>query len=56
MNEAEKLLKRKAAIRKELRKIEDRLQEICEHKWVLSQVAGDGRYCTKCLKPDYCED
>lgn len=28
-------------------------QQNCEHSWALWQVAGEGRYCTKCGYRDY---
>lgn len=51
------LILQRSIIEAELEKIEKRLQDLCDHNWHWCQVAGEGRYCTKCMKRDMdCDD
>lgn len=51
------LVLQRSAIDAELKQIDERLQELCDHNWHWHQIAGEGRYCTKCMKHDLdCDD
>jgi len=48
----ESLVAQRTHVDFELSKIDRRLTELCRHEWRLHQVAGEGRYCTKCGECD----
>lgn len=44
----QQLLEQASEIAAEVARINTRLQALCPHTWKLHQIAGEGRYCTKC--------
>lgn len=51
------LILKRSIIAVELEKIEERIQELCDHDWHFAQTVGEGRYCAKCMKHDLdCDD
>lgn len=64
VEEAQRLLVRRRSLVElraqtnfEISEIDRRLSELCNHDWEWHQVAGEGRYCTKCGKRDFdCDD
>lgn len=63
MDEAKQLLARRRSlidqrsqVNFEIAEIDRRLSDLCSHEWKWHQIAGEGRYCTKCGATDYCDD
>lgn len=51
------LIGQRAQAKFEISEIDRRLSELCHHDWKWHQIAGEGRYCTKCGKRDFdCDD
>ena len=51
------LVGQRAQVNSEIDEIDRRLSELCSHDWRWHQIAGEGRYCTKCSKRDTdCDD
>lgn len=51
----QQLLDQATEIAAEIAMINASLQALCQHTWKLHQMAGEGRYCTKCgmYDPDF---
>ena len=56
----EKLLdleRQRSEIDNEIKDVIAQIQAQCEHNWKWQQIAGEGRYCTKCGYADLdCDD
>lgn len=50
------LYEERGELDRKISEINKQLQNLCDHDWKWHQIAGDGRYCTKCDKEDYSED
>lgn len=51
------LIDQRAQANFKISEVDRRISELCAHEWKWHQVAGEGRYCTKCEKRDFdCDD
>ena len=53
MAEFDELVERRAQLSDEIKQIDRRIREICQHDWKWSPIAGDGQYCPKCGAHNY---
>ena len=55
--ELDDLKRQRSEIDSKIKDVVLRIQAQCEHNWKWQQIAGEGRYCTKCGYVDLaCDD